>query len=167
MDAEKILFGPDHNLAYYVQRRTQKKIIPVPRYGLCPTHHQITGGDLLDAREKYPDAELVVHPECIPEIQEVADKIASTEGIIKYCRNSGKKEFLIGTEVGILHRLRKEIPGKKFYPLSTTAVCPHMKMHTLQKVRNSLQREKPRVKVEDEVARKAGEAIRRMLELTF
>jgi quinolinate synthase len=166
MDSNLILFGPDSNLAHYVRQRTSKEIISIPEYGLCPTHHQITVADLADVREKYPKAKLVVHPECIPEIQEAADHIASTSGIVRYCKASAEKEFLIGTEVGMLHRLEKEIPGKRFYPLSRYAVCPHMKMHTLEKVERVLETEEPEITVRKGVADKAREAIERMLELS-
>ncbi|MDD2778144.1 MAG: quinolinate synthase NadA [Methanocellales archaeon] len=166
MDSDLILFGPDNNLAHYVRQRTNKEIISIPEYGLCPTHHQITVADLMEAREKHPDAKLVVHPECIPEIQEAADHIASTSGMVRHCKSSAGKEFLIGTEVGMLHRLEKEIPGKKFYPLSKYAVCPHMKMHTLEKVERALETEEPEVTVRKGVADKARKAIERMLELS-
>ncbi|MDD2666438.1 MAG: quinolinate synthase NadA [Methanocellales archaeon] len=166
MDSDLILFGPDNNLAHYVRQRTKKEIISIPEYGLCPTHHQITVADLMEAREKHPDAELVVHPECIPEIQEAADHIASTSGMVRYCKSSAGKEFLIGTEVGMLYRLEKEIPGKKFYPLSQYAVCPHMKMHTLEKVERALETEEPEITVRKGVADKARKAIERMLELS-
>ncbi|HIH36836.1 MAG TPA: quinolinate synthase NadA [Methanocellales archaeon] len=166
MDSDLILFGPDNNLAHYVRQRTNKEIISIPEYGLCPTHHQITVADLMEAREKHPDAKLVVHPECIPEIQEAADHIASTSGMVKHCKSSAGKEFLIGTEVGMLHRLEKEIPGKKFYPLSEYSVCPHMKMHTLEKVERALETEEPEITVRKGVADKARKAIERMLELS-
>lgn len=166
MRAEKILFGPDMNLAYYVQKRTEKEIIPVPEYGICPTHHQISEWDIVEAKEGHPDALIVVHPETIPEIQEMADHIASTEGIMKYCKNSKAKDFIIGTENGILHRLKKEIPGKKFYYASETAVCPTMKMITLESVRDSLKETKHEVKIPKEIADKARTGIERMLELT-
>lgn len=166
MDSDLILFGPDSNLAHYVRHRTSKEIISIPEYGLCPTHHQITVADLMDAREKHPEAKLVVHPECIPEIQESADHIASTSGIFRYCRASAEKEFLIGTEVGMLHRLEKEIPEKRFYPLSIYAVCPHMKMHTLEKVERALETGEPEITVRKGVADKARKAIERMLELS-
>jgi quinolinate synthase len=166
MEADVVLFGPDHNLARYVEMKTEKRIIPVPEYGLCPTHHQITIGDLLDAKNAHPLAKVVVHPECVPEIQDRADEITSTSGMARYCRESDADEFLIGTEVGLLYRLKKEIPGKDFYPLSKSAVCPQMKMHTLEKVKRVLERENPEVLVQKDVAEKARVAIERMLDLS-
>lgn len=147
MDSDTVIFGPDHNLAKYVEKRTSKRIIPVPEYGLCPTHHQISIDDLLESKKKHPKAEVVVHPECVPEVQDMADHIASTSGMVRYCKEAKGKEFLIGTEVGLLYRLKKEIPGKRFYPLSKSAVCPQMKMHTLKKVEKALELEKPIVVV--------------------
>ncbi|MHC1635224.1 MAG: quinolinate synthase NadA [Candidatus Methanospirareceae archaeon] len=165
MDADTILFGPDHNLAYYVRKRTSKEIIPVPEYGLCPTHHQITLEDVKKAKKEHPDAKVVVHPECIPDVQEEADFIASTSGMVRICKEEVDKEFLIGTEVGLLYRLKKEAPQKIFYPISNTIVCPQMKMHNLKKIEMALEREKPEVFVRKEVVEKARGAIERMLEI--
>ena len=164
MSSQKIIFGPDKNLAYFVQKRSDKEVIVVPEGGLCPTHHQISLEDLSAAKARHPNAEVVVHPECIPEVQEHADFIASTSGMLRYCKKSQSQAFLIGTEVGLLHRLRKEIP-KQFFPVSKHAVCPQMKMHTLRKIEAALEREKPVVSVPNEIAAKAREAIERMLEL--
>jgi len=175
-DASTILFGPDRNLAYHAQKATAAKIIPVPEYGLCPSHHQIVLQDLERAKAEHPRAKVVVHPECIPEVQDRTDFIASTSGMVKICRQqqAGEEvegsavagdEFLIGTEVGLLHRLEKEAPGKRFYPLSATAVCPQMKMHTLEKIEAALESEEPVVVVERGVAEKARRAIERMFEI--
>ena len=165
MDTPTILFGPDRNLAYHAQKATSKKIIPVPEYGLCPSHHQIVMTDLIKAKEAHPRAKIVVHPECIPEVQDSADYIASTSGMVKICREGEDGEFLIGTEVGLLHRLNKEAPGKKFYPISTTAVCPQMKMHTLENIEAALEKEKPEVFIKKRIINKARRAIERMLEI--
>jgi len=166
MDSDTIIFGPDHNLAKYVEKRTSKRIIPVPEYGLCPTHHQISVDDLLEGKKKHPEAEVVVHPECVLEVQERADHIASTSGMVRYCKGVKGKEFFIGTEVGLLYRLAKECKGKRFYPLSKSAVCPQMKMHTLKKVERALELEKPIVVVQKEIANAARKAIERMLRIS-
>ncbi|MDY6865248.1 MAG: quinolinate synthase NadA [Halobacteriota archaeon] len=166
MESDVVLFGPDHNLAYYTQKRTKKEIISVPDYGLCPTHHQITESDLLASKEEHPDAKVVVHPECVSEIQDISDHLASTSGMVKYCMESDAKEFLIGTEVGLLYRLSKEIPGKKFYPLSKSAVCPQMKMHTIKKVIKALEDGGPEVLVAKSIAESARKPIERMLEIS-
>ena len=166
MDSDIILFGPDKNLAYFVEKRTDKKIIPVPRDGVCPTHHQLSKRDFLDSLRRYPDADLLVHPEVIPEVQDMAEHIASTEGMVEYCRKSSAKEFIIGTENGLIHRLEKEIPKKRFYRASDMAVCPAMKMITLEKVRDSLKGLMYEVKVSEEIRVKAKKAIDRMLEIS-
>jgi quinolinate synthase len=166
MDASTILFGPDHNLAYYAQKATTKRIIPVPEHGNCPAHHQIALEDLIKAKEAHPNAKVIVHPECIPEVQDRADYIASTSGMVKICRDVEDEEFVIGTEIGLLHRLEKEAPGKKFYPLSTTAVCPQMKMPTLEKIEAALEHEKPEVVLSPEIMEQARKPIERMLALS-
>ncbi len=151
-----------------MEKRTSKRIIPIPEYGLCPTHHQISVDDLLESKEKHPKAEVVVHPECVPEIQDLADHIASTSGMVRYCIEAEKEEFLIGTEVGLIYRLQKETKtqGKKFYPISESAVCPQMEMHTLTKVEKALEFEKPLVLVQRELAKEAWRAIERMLQIS-
>ncbi len=165
MDASTILFGPDRNLAYHAQKATSKKIIPVPEYGLCPSHHQIVMTDLIKAKAAHPRAKIVVHPECIPEVQDAADYIVSTSGMVKICKEGEDGEFLIGTEIGLLYRLKKEAAGKKFYPISTTAVCPQMKMHTLENIEAALELEKPEVFIKKELINKARKSIERMLEI--
>jgi quinolinate synthase len=166
MNASTILFGPDRNLAYYVQKATSKKIIPVPEHGNCPSHHQIAFEDLLQAKAAHPNATVIVHPECIPEVQDRADYIASTSGMVKICTELEDEEFVIGTEVGLLHRLEKEAPGKRFYPLSTNAICPQMKMPTLEKIEAALEHEEPEVILSPDVMEKARKPIERMLELS-
>jgi len=166
MGSDTVIFGPDVNLAHYVQRRSVKKIVPVPEKGICYTHHQITLKDVELARKKHPNAKLVVHPEVPPEVQEAADSIASTTGIIEYCRKSGAKEFIIGTEKGILYRMGKDMPGKKFYPASEMAVCATMKTITLEKVLYSLETLQNQIEVPGGVAEKARKALQRMLEIT-
>ncbi len=165
MESEVVLFGPDRNLAEYVRRRTEKRVLSVPEYGLCPVHHQLSVEDVRKAKAKHPQAELVVHPECIPEVQDLADHIASTSGMVKYCSQSSRGEFLIGTEEGLLHRLRRECPEKRFHLVSPYLVCPQMKMHTLGKIQRALELEKPEVKIEKGVAEAARRAVERMLSL--
>ncbi len=166
MESDKVIFGPDQNLGYYVGKRTDKEIIIAPPKGMCVTHHGMTLADLMDAKDAHPDAKVVVHPECIPEIQEAADEIASTSGILRYCRESGDDEFIIGTENGMLYRLEKEIPGKSFYPLSETAICQNMKKNTLEKAFHALESGGPKITVPEEVRTKSEKAIRRMLEIS-
>ncbi|MBN2518375.1 MAG: quinolinate synthase NadA [Candidatus Altiarchaeota archaeon] len=166
MDSDTVIFGPDQNLAYYVSKKTDKRLIVAPPTGLCPTHHQMSMDDLLEAKEKHPNAKVVVHPECIPEVQEAADWVASTNGILRYCTESKTREFVIGTENGMLHRLQKENPAKLFYPLSETTICPNMKMNTLDKMLSALKNEKPEIIVPEPTLSGSRNAIQRMLDLS-
>lgn len=165
MSSDTVIFGPDQNLAHYVKKRTNKQIITIPENGMCITHHMMTVADLMDAKQKHPNALSIVHPEVIPELQDAADAIGSTSGIMKYCRDSDAREFIIGTENGMLYRLAKEIPGKKFYPLSETAICQNMKKNTIEGVLNALRSDGPEVSVPEEIRAKSEKAIKRMLEL--
>jgi quinolinate synthase len=158
---EEILFIPDKNLALYVAMYSKKKIIPWEGY--CPTHHMILPGDILLGKEEHPKAEVVVHPECRPEVIALADKVFSTEGMVRYAKQSSSKEFITGTEVGILHRLRKENPGKRFYPASEYAVCPNMKMNSLGSIVRSLENLEHKIRISEDVQTKAKLALERML----
>ncbi len=166
MDSDIVLFGPDRNLAHYAQKRTDKKVVVVPEGGNCPTHHQLSLVDVLRAKSRHPDAELVVHPEVNPGIQELADGIESTAGMLRYCRESSASEFIIGTEEGMVYRLKRELPGKSFYHLSPPMLCPPMKSLTLDKVLDSLRSDCFEVRVSERILGEAGEAIDRMLELS-
>lgn len=162
--AEKeIIFVPDRNLALYVAARTEKKIIPWNGY--CPTHHLILPGDILLEKEEHPEAEVLVHPECRPDVVSLADKVLSTEGMLKYAGLSTSKEFIIGTEVGLLHRLSKENPDKTFIPATRYAVCPNMKMNTLGSIIRALERNEHVIKVPESIRIKAKLALDRMLEV--
>lgn len=163
---DQILFGPDMNLASFVQKQTDKEIIPIPKVGYCYVHKMFNQADIAFSRENYPDAEVLVHPECDPEVQEMADYILSTGGMIRHTAASSKKSFLIGTEVDMVTRLRRENPDKIIYPLLDEAICENMKLHTLEKVKKSLMEEQFQVKVPEEIARKARRAVERMLEVS-
>jgi len=166
VDEGKILFGPDKNLAWHVARHTDKEIIPVPKYGHCRTHVFIKKPHLLEAKEMHPKAEVLIHPECYPEVQLLADYISSTEQMIRRAKESKAMEFIIGTEVGLLHRLRKENPGKSFYPVLDKAVCITMKKNTWENFILALKEKKNVVKVDSRIAEKARMALDRMLELS-
>ncbi|MFA6333671.1 MAG: quinolinate synthase NadA [Methanoregula sp.] len=163
MKEDTIIFVPDRNLGQYAQRFTKKKILPWE--GFCIVHDRITPAQVTAARAAHPGAEVLVHPECRPEVIDLADHVASTSGIIREVATSTKKEFIIGTEVGILHRLKKECPDKRCYPLASEAICRNMKKTSLEKVRDSLTTLRPRITVTEEVADKARGAIERMLAL--
>jgi quinolinate synthase len=161
LEEDQIIFVPDRNLALYTQRFTKKEILPWE--GFCTVHDQITPDHVHHAHNLHPDAVVLVHPECRPEVIDLADHVASTSGIIRYVCNSPKKEFIIGTEIGILHRLTTDCPTKKCYPLSHEAVCMNMKKTDLAKVRNALLELQPRVTVPEDIAHRARRAIERML----
>lgn len=166
MDSDTVIFGPDKNLAYYVSQRSDKKLVVVPPHGICYSHNSMTLADLDNASSEYPEAKVVVHPECIPELQEAADKVASTSGILRYCAQTDARDFIIGTENGMLYRLKKENPKKQFHALSDAAVCSDMKKSTLEKAYLALESEKPAIELSDDVIDKSLRAIHRMLDLS-
>jgi quinolinate synthase len=160
---DKIIFVPDRNLGRYAQRFTKKTILSWE--GFCIVHDRITPSQVQEAQKAHPGAVVLVHPECRPEVIDMADHVASTSGIIKEVCSSPSREFIIGTEVGILHRLARECPSKQCYPLAEEAVCRNMKKTDLVKVRNSLRTLGPRITVPEGIANRARGAIGRMLAL--
>jgi quinolinate synthase len=165
LDAGTILFGPDRNLAEYVQEKTGKTLIPIPEYGFCPTHLLFQPEDVKALKLEHPSALVMVHPECSSEMRETADFIGSTSKMCRYARESNAQEFIVGTEEGLLHRLQKENPKKKFFVAYGGAVCPNMKLTTLDRLYLSLRDEKYLVKVPAETAKKARKALERMFEV--
>lgn len=162
LDEKEIIFVPDRNLAQYVAANTKKKIIPWDGY--CPTHHLILPGDILIEKEEHPGARVLVHPECRKDVIELADKVLSTAGMLKYAAQSDAREFIIGTEIGLLHRLRKENPQKNFYPATAYAVCPNMKMNTMESIIRALEKNEHVIKVPENIRKKAKQALDRMLD---
>jgi quinolinate synthase len=163
VEQDTVIFVPDRNLGQYVRRFTKKTVLFWE--GFCLVHDRITPAQVRAARAAHPAAVLLVHPECRPEVIDLADHVASTSGIIREVCASGRQEFIVGTEVGILHRLTRECPAKRCYPLSEAAVCSDMKKTDLKKVRDSLKTLRPRVTVPEDVAGRARGAIERMLAL--
>jgi len=162
--AEKeILFLPDMNLANFTAKKSKRKIIPWP--GFCPTHHLLTRDDVIKAKKLHPHALLLVHPECRPEVSNLADYIGSTRGIIEFASNNPVKEYIIGTELGIFHPLKKNSPNKQFFPASENMICQNMKLITLKKVLYSLQNLKPRIMVPENIRKKSLKALNRMIEI--
>jgi quinolinate synthase len=162
-DERPIIFIPDQYLGAYTASKTNKKLILWPGY--CPTHMKIGVDDIINLKKKHPYAEVLVHPECRPEVIAQADYALSTDGIIKRVGQSLSKEFIIGTELGILHRLKKENPDKIFIPASQRAVCPNMKSITLEKVLWALERMEFPVMVPPNIRERAVHAVNRMLEI--
>lgn len=163
LDAERILFGPDKNLASYVAERTGKEVIPVPLNSYCPVHIGITGDKIMTIKERIPDAKVLVHPECPPETRKMADFIGSTSQIIRAVGEMDAKRFIIGTENGVIHRINKLYPGKEAYPVGRDTICPNMKKITLEKVYRSLVENETAVKIDEKIAEKA----KRVLERSF
>ena len=163
LDAEQVIFLPDRNLARYVARFTKKEILPWDGY--CIVHDRMTADEVAAARRAHPDAEVLVHPECRPGVIDRADHVFSTSGMVRHACKSPAREFVIGTEIGLLHQLEKKCPGKAFYPLSNKAVCANMKKTDPAKVLAALERLEPRVTVPAETAVRARTAIERMLNL--
>lgn len=159
----EIIFVPDRNLGAYVAEVTGRKMILWEGY--CPTHERITPEHIFRLKEKRPAARVVVHPECVAEAIALADMVGSTSGILKYCHGSNAHEFIIGTEVGIIHRLKKENPGKIFHRVSDAADCPDMKLTTLEKILWSLQDMEYEVTLAENVRVAAKRAIEQMLEI--
>jgi quinolinate synthase len=165
LDADTVLFGPDRNLGEYVAEKTGKAIIPIPEWGFCPTHLLFQPEDIAVLKLQHPDAVVLVHPECSSETRKVADFIGSTSKMCQYVKESCSKKFIIGTEEGIMHRLRKENPAKEFIIAYDGAVCPNMKITTLERIYVSLNEEKHLVKVPEAIAKKARASLERMFEI--
>jgi quinolinate synthase len=162
LNADTILFGPDRNLAEYVQEKTGKTLIPIPEYGFCPTHLLFQPEDVTVLKMQHPDAKVMVHPECSTETRKTADFIGSTSKMCRYAKETNAKKIIVGTEEGLLHRLRKENPTKQFIVAYEGAVCPNMKLTTLDRLYTSLRDEKYLVKVPEKTAQKARKALQRM-----
>ena len=160
---KEVLFIPDRNLASYVARFTDKKIIPWDGY--CYVHDRYTPEQVVEAKRLHPKAEVLVHPECRADVVDLADYVYSTSGMGKHAKGSKAEEFIIGTETGMLYRLRKENPGKKFYPLSEDAVCQNMKKTDLTKVLKALETLETRITVPEDIAVRARKAIAKMLQV--
>lgn len=164
LDADTIIFGPDNNLAYYVAERTGKNIIPIPEGGHCYVHKKFTPEDVERVKKLYPNAKLMVHPECIPKVQRRADLIVSTGGMVKNaCQHD---EWVVFTEKEMCYRLQQVYPGKRFYPAREDTFCIGMKAVTLEHIYESLRDEKYEITVPEEIAERARRAIERMLELS-
>lgn len=159
--AEKIIFTPDKNLAAYCQRFTDKEIIPWNGY--CYVHEKIREEEVRLAKEKLPDALLLVHPECNPSVIDLADEVLSTSGMLNFAKKTDKKRFLIGTEEGLIYRLKKENPGKEFYAAGTAKMCRNMKLTTLNDVYFSLKEERYAIELPEGIIESAQKALEAML----
>lgn len=161
---DDILFVPDQYLGHFVATKTGRRLTLWP--GFCPTHVRIRREDILRMREKHPGAKVIVHPECRPEVTRLADEVLSTGGMIRFAQKTESRELIVGTEIGIIHRLKKENPGKEFLPAQERAICPNMKLITLEKVLFSLKEMSPEVKVPEGIRLRAKAAVDKMLQAT-
>ncbi len=159
----KVLFIPDQYLGHYVSTKVGKEIILWPGY--CPTHLRILPQDITRLRKEHPQAKVIVHPECRSEVISLADEVQSTGGMCRYAKTTENSEIIVGTELGIIHRLRKENPEKKIFSVSEQAICPNMKLITLEKVVWSLKEMQYQIRVPARIAKRARKAVDRMLEL--
>lgn len=163
VEGDEILFAPDKNLAAYAARFTKKKVIPWDGY--CYVHNNITLRHVKEKKEQFPEAEVWVHPECRPEVIDLADKVLSTGKMVKEAKVTIKTDILIGTESGIIYRMKKENPEKNFHPVKDTAYCSNMKKTNLRKVLASLEDMKYRVDVPEDISFRARGAIEKMVRL--
>jgi quinolinate synthase len=161
IDAPEIIFVPDQYLGHYISTKVKQQLILWP--GFCPTHVRIQAADISRLKRDYPEAKAMVHPECRPEVIEMADEVLSTSGMLRYAAQTDAREIIVGTEIGIIHRLKKENPAKKFISASEQAICPNMKQITLEKVLWSLETMSPRITVPETIRLKAKRAVDRML----
>jgi quinolinate synthase len=165
LDADEILMTPDRNLALYAASQTKKKIHTWDGY--CPTHDRLKPEDVNHARRTYPDAIFMAHPECRPEVLELADVIRSTSGMIRYAKESKASTFIVGTEVGLLYPLKKANPDKLFYPASSKMLCKNMKKISLEDVARSLELMEGEVKVPENIRQPAFKAVQKMIDLSL
>jgi len=161
LEAEEVLFIPDRNLGRWVAKHVPEKRV-ICYEGFCPTHEFITAELIQEARREHPNAIVMAHPECLEEVVEIADVVRSTSGMLKYARESEAQEFIVATEMGILHPLQKDSPGKRFYPMFV-ALCPNMKVTTLESVRRALDEGRNVIDVPEDIARRARVTVERMV----
>ena len=163
----EILFIPDFYLGSYVQMKTGRKNMTLWK-GFCHVHVMITSERIAQLKQEHEKAELIMHPECgcLTKSMQYADQILSTEGMVQYVRKSSSPEFLVATETGVLHKMRKENPAKEFIPVTDRAVCHYMKLNTLEKIVQSLERMQYEVRVPDEIRKRAFLPIERMLKVS-
>jgi quinolinate synthase len=161
---KEIIFVPDKYLADYVSKITGRKLISWNGY--CPTHVKILPEDIIRERKFHPFAKVMVHPECLPQVVAMADKVLSTSGMGKFARETETKELIVGTEVGLIYRLKQDNPDKEFYAASEAAICPNMKRTNQEKLLWALEELREEVKVPDAVRLKAKKALDRMLQIT-
>lgn len=163
VNSDAVLFGPDVNLAKYAEKHTGKKIVPIPPAGFCPVHKLFSRGEVLRIKRMHTDAVLMAHPECNPDVCEVADFVGSTSKMLREALTSKANKFIIATEVGYLYRLEKNRRDATFIPAYKDAVCVNMKLHTLEKVYTCLKNDKYRVALPPRILEMARKPVEFML----
>ena len=166
LNAEKVLFLPDKNLGKWVEKQLGN--VEVITYnGYCPIHNQLNPKGIKETKMQYPNALVLAHPECIEDFLNLADYVGSTTGIMNYVKNSNEKEFIVATEKGVLDRLKRDYPNKKFYDIcNTPSICQSMKLNSILDIYNALKNETPEITVDAKIAAKALNCIERMLEVS-
>jgi quinolinate synthase len=162
LQATRILFAPDKNLGSWVAR-SLPDVEVLLWDGWCPTHEDVTPEQLATAREEHPDAKVMAHPECRPEVVDLADAVLSTSQMLEYAASDPASAFIVVTETGLVHALKKAAPDKEFFELAPRMLCPNMKLTTLVKVRDALALGQHEITVEPEIARRARAAVERMV----
>ncbi|MGC2062476.1 MAG: quinolinate synthase [Thermodesulfovibrionales bacterium] len=163
LPGDSVICIPDKNLSMWAARNTNKKIIAWDGY--CNIHERVTPEDVTQAKTEHPNARVIAHPECRLDVLEMADHVTSTSGMLRFAGSSDAREFIIGTEIGLMHRLRKENPGKIFYPLRKDMLCPNMKKTTLQSIVRAFRENVHVIKVPETIRVPAKRALDRMLEV--
>lgn len=161
-----IFFIPDQNLAHFIADQLPEKHF-IFNDGFCHVHHTVTVEQIMEAKKARPEALVLVHPECKPQVTAMADYIGSTSGIIKFATESDAKQFIVVTEMGVMHELKKRNPDKSFYTAGNMQVCPNMKKITLDKIIDALEQEKPEVIMDASLMEAAHKPMVRMLELSL
>ena len=165
LNAPKVLFVPDANLGKYVE--SQLEGVEVITYnGCCPVHDNVTEQNILDARAKYPNARILIHPECKPSVSILGDYIGSTSGIIDYVKNSSETQFVIVTEKGVADRLKRDYPNKEFILISNNMLCESMKLTTLEEILYSLENEVNEITLDEDIRNRSASCIERMLKVS-
>ncbi|MHA1212927.1 MAG: quinolinate synthase NadA, partial [Candidatus Heimdallarchaeota archaeon] len=167
LGVKKVIFGPDRNLGKYVQKEIPEiELIPAPENGYCIVHKRFDVKTIEAYKKQYPEAVVAAHPECDIEIQEMADMVGSTSAILRFGKETEAKTIIVATEKGLVDRLVRDYPEKKFILAKNTAICRNMKKINLENLRDSLLNEQYEVEIPEEIQRKAEQAILRMLELS-
>jgi len=159
----EIIFVPDRNLGGYIVEKTGRQMILWPGY--CLTHARITQADVAEAKKKHPDAVVIAHPECRKDVRDCSDELLSTGGMLKFAAESSHRSFIVVTEIGIVHTLKKQNPQKQFFPIADSAICRNMKKINLEKVLWSIEDMQYEISVPEDVRKRARKALDRMLEV--